>query len=194
MVTRYLWRCWASWAAQTLGAKAIEAAENPSDLSEWADIQFLLWDARRRAGITDEQLTHAMITKLEQNKKRQWSEVKDGEPVNHVDDCWIEWAGGGCPIPGWRKVDVKFRDGDEEHKFDAESFRWNSTGSNDDIVAYKIVDGWINWEGGSRPVHGWQEVDVKFRDGDEAAQFKAEDLIWHNHGAYDDIVAYRLVK
>ncbi|WET99424.1 dATP/dGTP pyrophosphohydrolase domain-containing protein, partial [Klebsiella pneumoniae] len=27
---------------------------------EWADMQFLLWDAQRRAGITDEQITQAM--------------------------------------------------------------------------------------------------------------------------------------
>uniref|UniRef100_A0A6M5CDZ7 dATP/dGTP diphosphohydrolase MazZ domain-containing protein n=1 Tax=Vibrio phage Vc1 TaxID=1480731 RepID=A0A6M5CDZ7_9CAUD len=53
----------AEWSDQTFGAvdkvggvgclkhlakEAIEAAENPGDLSEWADIQLLLWDAMRR--------------------------------------------------------------------------------------------------------------------------------------------------
>lgn len=34
-----------------LSKEALEAAEQPGDLSEWADMQFLLWDAQRRAGI-----------------------------------------------------------------------------------------------------------------------------------------------
>ena len=47
-------------------------------------MQFLLWDAQRRAGITDEQIMQAMIDKLEVNKARQWPEPKDGEPRMHI--------------------------------------------------------------------------------------------------------------
>ena len=53
-----------------LSKEALEAAAEPDDLSEWADMQFLLWDAQRRAGITDEQITQAMIEKLAVNKQR----------------------------------------------------------------------------------------------------------------------------
>ncbi|AXF62595.1 DUF550 domain-containing protein [Leclercia sp. W6] len=67
-----------------LSKEALEAAAEPGDLSEWADMQFLLWDAQRRAGITDEQITLAMIEKLEINKARQWPEPKDGEPRLHI--------------------------------------------------------------------------------------------------------------
>lgn len=67
-----------------LSIEALEAAEAPGDLSEWADLQFLLWDAQRRAGITDEQITQAMIDKLAVNKARTWPEPKDGEPRLHV--------------------------------------------------------------------------------------------------------------
>lgn len=67
-----------------LSKEALEAAEQPGDLSEWADMQFLLWDAQRRAGITDEQITHAMIDKLAVNKQRKWPEPKDGEPRLHI--------------------------------------------------------------------------------------------------------------
>ena len=67
-----------------LSKEAREAAEQPGDLSEWADMQFLLWDAQRRAGITDEQITHAMIDKLAVNKQREWPEPKDGEPRLHI--------------------------------------------------------------------------------------------------------------
>lgn len=49
-------------------------------------MQFLLWDAQRRAGITDEQMTQAMIEKLAVNKQREWPEPKDGEPRLHIKD------------------------------------------------------------------------------------------------------------
>ncbi|MGN9653060.1 DUF550 domain-containing protein [Klebsiella michiganensis] len=67
-----------------LSKEALEAAEQPGDLSEWADMHFLLWDAQRRAGITDEQITQAMIEKLAVNKQREWPEPKEGEPRLHI--------------------------------------------------------------------------------------------------------------
>ncbi|HFG7647065.1 TPA: dATP/dGTP pyrophosphohydrolase domain-containing protein [Salmonella enterica subsp. enterica serovar Javiana] len=67
-----------------LSKEALEAAAEPDDLSEWADMQFLLWDAQRRAGISDGEITAAMIEKLEINKSRQWPEPKDGEPRLHI--------------------------------------------------------------------------------------------------------------
>ncbi|MGR7394082.1 dATP/dGTP pyrophosphohydrolase domain-containing protein [Klebsiella aerogenes] len=86
----------AEWSQETFGnvgpvgplkhlsKEALEAAEQPGDLSEWADMQFLLWDAQRRAGITDEQITLAMFDKLAVNKRRSWPEPKDGEPRLHI--------------------------------------------------------------------------------------------------------------
>lgn len=67
-----------------LSKEALEAAAEPDDLSEWANMQFLLWDAQRRAGITDEQIIQAMIEKLAVNKLREWPEPKDGEPRLHI--------------------------------------------------------------------------------------------------------------
>lgn len=67
-----------------LSKEALEAAAEPGDLSEWADMQFLLWDAQRRAGIIDAQITQAMIEKLAVNKQREWPEPKDGEPRLHI--------------------------------------------------------------------------------------------------------------
>ncbi|ENV4539438.1 DUF550 domain-containing protein [Salmonella enterica] len=67
-----------------LSKEALEAAADPSDTLEWADMQFLLWDAQRRAGITEEQIALAMVEKLAVNKKRQWPEPKDGEPRLHI--------------------------------------------------------------------------------------------------------------
>ncbi len=67
-----------------LSKEALEAAEEPDDLSEWADMQFLLWDAQRRAGISDGEITAAMEEKLKVNMARQWPETKDGEPRLHI--------------------------------------------------------------------------------------------------------------
>ncbi|EEI9430587.1 DUF550 domain-containing protein [Salmonella enterica subsp. diarizonae] len=67
-----------------LSKEALEAAAEPDDLSEWADMQFLLWDAQRRAGISDGEITTAMVEKLAINKTRQWPEPKDGEPRLHI--------------------------------------------------------------------------------------------------------------
>jgi len=86
----------AAWSQETFGdvgpvgplkhlaKEAMEAAEAPDDLSEWADLQFLLWDAMRRAGITEEELNAAMELKLSVNKARSWPEPKDGEPREHL--------------------------------------------------------------------------------------------------------------
>lgn len=67
-----------------LSKEALEAAADPSDPLEWADMQFLLWDAQRRMGLSDEFITRAMIEKLAINKARQWTEPKDGEPRLHI--------------------------------------------------------------------------------------------------------------
>ncbi|ENU8969363.1 dATP/dGTP pyrophosphohydrolase domain-containing protein [Salmonella enterica] len=80
-----------------LSKEALEAAAEPGDLSEWADMQFLLWDAQRRAGISDAEITAAMENKLKINMERQWPEPKDGEPRLHIKE-----PGNSPVIPdGW---------------------------------------------------------------------------------------------
>ncbi|HCO7566829.1 TPA: DUF550 domain-containing protein [Escherichia fergusonii] len=80
-----------------LSKEALEAAAEPDDLSEWADMQFLLWDAQRRAGISDAEITAAMENKLKINMERQWPEAKDGEPRLHIKEP------GNSPVTpdGW---------------------------------------------------------------------------------------------
>lgn len=76
----------------TLEIKPLYASPQPApdrekvrrEHAEWADMQFLLWDAQRRAGITDEQITQALIEKLAVNKQREWPEPKEGEPRLHI--------------------------------------------------------------------------------------------------------------
>ena len=80
-----------------LSKEALEAAAEPDDLSEWADMQFLLWDAQRRAGISDAEITVAMEDKLKIIMERQWPEPKDGEPRLHIKEP------GNSPVTpdGW---------------------------------------------------------------------------------------------
>ncbi|HAH3303340.1 TPA: DUF550 domain-containing protein [Escherichia coli] len=83
-----------------LSKEALEAAAEPDDLSEWADMQFLLWDSQRRAGISDAEITAAMEDKLKINMERQWPEPKDGEPRLHIKEP------GNSPVTpnGWVMV------------------------------------------------------------------------------------------
>lgn len=80
-----------------LSKEALEAAAEPDDLSEWADMQFLLWDAQRRAGISDAEITAAMENKLKINMERQWPKPKDGGPRLHIKER------GNSPVTpgGW---------------------------------------------------------------------------------------------
>ncbi|HHV9643791.1 TPA: dATP/dGTP pyrophosphohydrolase domain-containing protein [Escherichia coli] len=93
-----------------LSKEALEAAAEPNDLSEWADMQFLLWDAQRRAGISDAEITAAMEDKLKINMERQWPEPKDGEPRLHIKepgnypvtpDGWISCSERMPPQDDW---------------------------------------------------------------------------------------------
>ncbi|HHL9190488.1 TPA: dATP/dGTP pyrophosphohydrolase domain-containing protein [Escherichia coli] len=89
-----------------LSKEALEAAAEPDDLSEWADMQFLLWDAQRRAGISDAEITAAMEDKLKINMERQWPEPKDGEPRLHIKEP------GNSPVTpdGWVPVSERMPD------------------------------------------------------------------------------------
>lgn len=113
---------YAEWSDKTFGCvgpvgplkhlskEALEAAAEPDDLSEWADMQFLLWDAQRRAGISDAEITAAMEDKLKINMERQWPEPKDGEPRLHIKEP------GNSPVTpdGWISCSERMPD-DGQH-------------------------------------------------------------------------------
>lgn len=94
-----------------LSKEALEAAAEPDDLSEWADMQFLLWDAQRRAGISDAEITAAMEDKLKINMELQWPEPKDGEPRLHIKEP------GNSPVtPGRLPGGFTIEDAKELHE------------------------------------------------------------------------------
>lgn len=86
----------AAWAARTfpgvgpvgalrhLALEAEEAAQAPDDLSEWVGVQFLFWDAQRRAGISDAALARAGRAKLAELRGRTYPAPVEGQPCEHV--------------------------------------------------------------------------------------------------------------
>jgi len=58
--------------AKHLAKEALEAAENPKDIMEWADCLMLTTDGAYRAGYSLEQLLEAVVKKFEICKKRKW--------------------------------------------------------------------------------------------------------------------------
>ncbi|CAM3468787.1 hypothetical protein SB6411_05616 [Klebsiella spallanzanii] len=119
-----------------LSKEALEAAAEPGDLSEWADMQFLLWDAQRRAGITDEQITQAMIEKLAVNKQREWPEPKDGEPRLHIKEQ---------PAPVVRDERKSFESFMAERFGDSVDHRRAKNGDQG-YMAWDMVVAWIVWQ------------------------------------------------
>lgn len=76
-----------------LSNKILEVAVAPSDIFEWADMQFLLWDAQRKVGISDELISMAMSEKLAKNKVLEWSALKCGGSGGHIKEKTVS----DCP-------------------------------------------------------------------------------------------------
>lgn len=67
-----------------LAKEAVEAQENPGDITEFADCLLLTLDANRRAGFTPMQLVDAAMAKMEINEARKWQKPIGDEPIEHV--------------------------------------------------------------------------------------------------------------
>lgn len=63
-------------------------------------------------------------------------------PAKELPECdgWIQWAGGECPVDSEAIVEVKYRK-PNPYQFNndrAGDFYWAHTGSNADIIAYRL--------------------------------------------------------
>lgn len=92
------WNALSEWSQVTFGSDAVrgpigplkhlikeanEAIDNPTDIVEYADCVFLIFDAARRAGFTFEQLRKAINEKLEVNRQRTWPKEITDAPMEH---------------------------------------------------------------------------------------------------------------
>lgn len=58
-----------------------------------------------------------------------------------LDDGWIEWGGGACPLPDCTRHVVKRRCGDVSCiDTSPETWSWRHHGCGSDIIAYKVVE------------------------------------------------------
>lgn len=94
-----LWCGHRAWADETFGTRdvrgpvgalkhlakeALEAAEDPTDLTEFADCLFLLWDGVHRAGFTMEQVVQAGFRKLQVLHTRSYDRnTPEDQPAEH---------------------------------------------------------------------------------------------------------------
>lgn len=64
-----------------------EVAENPDDVTEWADVLILALDGAWRAGYSPAQIIEAVKSKQAVNETRQWPDWRtaaEGQPIEHV--------------------------------------------------------------------------------------------------------------
>ena len=57
----------------------------------------------------------------------------------NVQDSWIEWRGGDCPVPGGEIVMIKIRSGEALGPEPAENYDWHSLDEGSDIMAYRVM-------------------------------------------------------
>lgn len=70
-------------ALKHLSKEALEAADDPSDVTEFVDCLFLFWDALHRAGFTMADVVAAGFPKLEVLHTRHYPKTPEGEPAEH---------------------------------------------------------------------------------------------------------------
>ena len=58
-----------------------------------------------------------------------------------VEDGWIEWNGGECPVRPDTKVSIRLRGSYKYTSTPACNWYWGHDGDNADIIAYKVVEG-----------------------------------------------------
>lgn len=59
-----------------------------------------------------------------------------------VQEGWVEWNGGECPVADDDLIDVRIRDGRVYYDADGFDFRWEHGGGfspANDLIAYRVV-------------------------------------------------------
>lgn len=119
----------------------VEDAEGADKLAEWVDVITLALDGARRAGFSPDQISIAMIAKLDKNKKRSWPDWRDQSPdeaIEHVredakesldmkvGDCvnYHHGIGGPVTLEGRGITKIEFRDGVPMVKLKGENGWW----------------------------------------------------------------------
>lgn len=70
-----------------IAKELLEVADNPSDLSEWADLIILALDGAWRAGGEPQDIIDAIVAKQAKNEARVWPDWRTADPgkaIEHV--------------------------------------------------------------------------------------------------------------
>lgn len=116
-------------------------------LTEWRDLEARAQAAQAEADALFEhagQLHGGIVVRL---AELGWGAPRGRvEPVVTLDDGWIEWKGGECPVSKGTLIDIKDRDG--EIHVGSEALDWTNepqhwrhakSGSMVDIIAYRLT-------------------------------------------------------
>ena len=82
------------------------------------------------------------VWEMQSSENLEWTRLPDipKDPQEELDDGWIDWKGGMCPVDADTRVKIKHRDGMMSRNFaKAICFRWDHIGNISDIVAYKVL-------------------------------------------------------
>lgn len=70
----------------------------------------------------------------------------EGEKTTTPEDGWIDWHGGECPVRERSEVEVRYRAAADPARgqwlrsgLPAAVYAWHHDGTDDDIVAYRVV-------------------------------------------------------
>ena len=57
----------------------------------------------------------------------------------YLNDGWIEWHGGECPVAPDTRVEVKFRNGNTDNEEVADLWFWGNANNDGQIIAYRVL-------------------------------------------------------
>lgn len=86
----------------------------------------------------DGQWQSAIITREQYEAALFEAELVDAVQDKPAADGWIEWGGGECPVNASEMVDVMFGCGGRVSTNIADCWRWNHSGTDSDIIAYRL--------------------------------------------------------
>ena len=118
-----------------------------------------------------------------------------------LEEGWVKWEGGICPVTIGTQVDVIHADGGVYYSQKAGEVgvyaeSWAFDGHPSDIIAYRVVTDadWTPWEGGECPLPEDTVVSVKFSCGKiSSVNTYASTWCWSHEDSHDfSIVGYRL--
>lgn len=106
-----IWNFLEHWSQKTFGTdaergpigplkhlkkEADEAIANPQDINEYVDCLFLIFDATRRAGFSQQQLWDAAIEKTKELETRTYPKPTADEPSEHIREPRLDGSGTVC--------------------------------------------------------------------------------------------------